>query len=239
VISYSNVMATVAVFVALGGTGYAATQLTGRDIRDGTISTKDVKNRSLLKKDFKPGQLPRGKTGATGATGAQGIQGLQGPKGDTGPAGPTAAAFGGTALDPDENPETVVAQQQIDLPAAGRLVVQASTSGVSGTCEFENSFGADSSGDCVLEIGLYVDGTPVPQTRRAYLQSCNSASSTCSATASSGEVSLAGMTGQLAAGTHDIQLSAFKVASGNGDTNSVASAPPDGEVSVGGIFVGG
>jgi hypothetical protein len=231
-------MATVAVFIALGGTGYAAATLTGRDIRDGTISTRDVKDRSLLKRDFKPGQLPRGKTGATGA---QGAQGLQGPKGDTGPAGPTAAAFGGTAADPDENPETVVAHKQIDLPAAGRLVVQASTGNVGSVCQFQNSFspGSGSSGNCSLEIGLYVDGTAVPQTRRVYFRDCTSSADLCVTSVNSDEVTLVGMTGQLPAGTHDIQLSAFKNDTGEGDSHPIASPPPDGQVSLGGIFFGG
>jgi hypothetical protein len=234
VITYSNVMATVAVFVALGGTGYAAASLTGRDIRDGTISTQDVKNRSLLKKDFKPGQLPRG---------AQGPQGIQGPKGDTGPtgpAGPTAAAFGGTAPDPDPNPDIVVAHKQMDLPAAGRLVVQASTPGVGSVCQFENTFapGSGSSGSCALEIGLYVDGTPVPQTRRAYFEGCTSSADLCVKSINSGEVSLVGMTSRLPAGTHDIQLSAFKSDTGEGDSHPIGSPPPDGQVSLGGIFFG-
>ena len=88
-LTYSNVIATLALFIALGGTGYAAASLTGRDIRDGTISTKDVKNRSLLKADFKRGQLPAGAKGDTGP---------QGPKGDTGaPGTPGQNGADGTA----------------------------------------------------------------------------------------------------------------------------------------------
>lgn len=64
-VNYANVMATVAVFLALGGGAYAATQLPKNSVgtkqlkRDAVTSPK-VKNGSLLAKDFKKGQLPRG-----------------------------------------------------------------------------------------------------------------------------------------------------------------------------------
>ncbi len=99
---YANVTSTLALVVALGGTSYAAATITSRDIKDGQVKSKDlgrnavsstkVKDRSLLAKDFKPGQLPaggkgdRGSAGATGATGAQGAQGAQGIQGAPGAA---------------------------------------------------------------------------------------------------------------------------------------------------------
>src|SRR3954454_25334084 len=46
-LTYSNVVATIALFVALGGSSYAAVKLTGRNIKDSTITGKDVKNKSL------------------------------------------------------------------------------------------------------------------------------------------------------------------------------------------------
>ena len=60
-----------------------------------------MKNHSLLNKDFKRGQLPRGARGPEGRQGPQGLQGLQGTqgvqgakgdKGDTGAPGPAAKA---------------------------------------------------------------------------------------------------------------------------------------------------
>lgn len=94
--TYANVVASLALFVALGGTGYAAvtitggnvkdSSLTGRDIRNNTIAGADVKNGSLLSKDFKAGQLPAGATGAPGAAGAKG------DKGDTGAPGAAGTA---------------------------------------------------------------------------------------------------------------------------------------------------
>lgn len=76
-LSYANVMATVAVFVALGGTGYAAAKLGSKDVRDnslrsadvrnGTLSTKDVRNGTLRAKDLKAGQVVTATGEAAGA----------------------------------------------------------------------------------------------------------------------------------------------------------------------------
>jgi hypothetical protein len=77
-LTYANVTATLALFLALCGSSYAVVQFTGKNIKDASLTTKDVKNHSLLARDFKPAQLP---------VGAQGPQGLQGAKGDTGDTG--------------------------------------------------------------------------------------------------------------------------------------------------------
>ena len=92
---YANLMSTLAVFVALGGTSYAAMTVTGEQIRDNTVTGRDVRNssvashdirdHSLRSRDFKPGQLP---TGAQGPAGPQGPPGPGGPAGPHGPAGP-------------------------------------------------------------------------------------------------------------------------------------------------------
>jgi hypothetical protein len=75
-LTYANVMATVAVFIALGGSSYAAFTVTGKNVKNSSLTGKDVKNNSLfgsdvkriksrdvsdhslLAKDFKTGQLP-------------------------------------------------------------------------------------------------------------------------------------------------------------------------------------
>lgn len=97
-LSYSNVMATVAVFIALGGTSYAAVKITSKDVKNGSLTGSDVRNnslgkrdiktgaigsaevrdRSLLARDFRTGQLPAG---------VQGPKGDKGDKGDPGPGG--------------------------------------------------------------------------------------------------------------------------------------------------------
>jgi hypothetical protein len=78
-LSYANVMATAAVFVALGGSSYAAisitgknvknSSLTGMDLKDSSITGKDVEDGALRARDFKPGELPKGDKGDKGEPG--------------------------------------------------------------------------------------------------------------------------------------------------------------------------
>ena len=90
-LTYANVMATVAVFIALGGSSYAALRVgsgqivnnsvRSKDIRNNDVRSTDVRNRSLLAKDFQAGQLPAGQKGDSGP---QGQTGQQGPPGVSG-----------------------------------------------------------------------------------------------------------------------------------------------------------
>ena len=81
----SNLIAYVALLVALSGTSYAAAD---KLLPANSVGTKQVINGALLKKDFKPGQLPRGARGAQGSPGPAGQQGVQGPAGAQGVQGP-------------------------------------------------------------------------------------------------------------------------------------------------------
>jgi hypothetical protein len=74
---YAVVASTAALLVALGGTSYAAVMITGHEIKNGTVTTKDVRNHNLKLKDFSSSA----KAGLHGATGAAGPQGIQGPIG--------------------------------------------------------------------------------------------------------------------------------------------------------------
>ena len=81
------VVSLVALAVALGGTGYAVTQLPKNSVgaaqlKKDAVTGAKVKAGSLEASDFKPGQLP---AGAPGATGAPGPQGERGPQGEIGP----------------------------------------------------------------------------------------------------------------------------------------------------------
>jgi hypothetical protein len=73
-------LALLALFVALGGTSYAASALPdnsvgNQQIKNNAVTSPKVKNHSLLARDFKPGQLPEGPRGATGKTGPTGPRG--------------------------------------------------------------------------------------------------------------------------------------------------------------------
>jgi hypothetical protein len=56
-LSYANVMATGAVFIALGGSSYAALKLTGRDIQDGSLTGRDLKPNSVGGKRIRESSL--------------------------------------------------------------------------------------------------------------------------------------------------------------------------------------
>ncbi|MFC7358952.1 collagen-like triple helix repeat-containing protein [Nocardioides astragali] len=86
------VIAALALIISAGAGATASLMITGKQIKDGSVTTKDVKNRSLKAKDFSAKAKsklrgpagpagpagPRGATGATGPAGATGLQGLQG-----------------------------------------------------------------------------------------------------------------------------------------------------------------
>ena len=79
-LTYANVMATIAVFIALGGSAYAATQLAKnsvgpKQLKANAVSGEKVKDGSLSPKDF---------TGVLGTPGAPGAPGEKGEKGDRG-----------------------------------------------------------------------------------------------------------------------------------------------------------
>jgi len=93
----STVIALVALAVALGGTGYAATLLPAGSVgtaqlKNGAVVSAKVKNGSLRAADFAPGELPAGAQGPQGPAGSAGPQGPAGPAGPQGPKGDTGAA---------------------------------------------------------------------------------------------------------------------------------------------------
>jgi hypothetical protein len=103
------VISVIALIVAVAGGGsaiadgatMAAKLITGNQIKNGSVTSSDIKDRSLLVSDFKASERRklRGAEGPVGPTGNQGPQGLPGSngapgaKGDAGPPG-TARAYG-------------------------------------------------------------------------------------------------------------------------------------------------
>lgn len=86
--TYANVVATIALFVALGGTSYAALKLPrnsvgAAQIRTGAVRSAELKDRTVALRDLSLGArfTLRGQQGPAGAAGPQG------------PAGPPAARF--------------------------------------------------------------------------------------------------------------------------------------------------
>jgi len=147
-------IALIALVIAVAGAGYAVTALPRNSvgtpqIKNAAVNSAKVKDRSLLARDFKAGQLPRGPqgdegppgpvgaTGPTGPTGAQGPAGSQGPTGATGLTGPAGAAgatgpmgpsWGTTWRDPDVGVAsclaTDLASHALAIPERSRVFAQ-------------------------------------------------------------------------------------------------------------------
>src|SRR5215212_2286772 len=79
-LTYANVIATIALFVALGGTSYAAIRITGKNIKNNTVTTKDIRNRTIRSKDLKKGLLSSTKAAPLASSAFQAAH-------DTGPSG--------------------------------------------------------------------------------------------------------------------------------------------------------
>lgn len=120
----------VALAVALGGTGYAVTQLPKNSvgtaqIKKNAVTGAKVKNGSLTAVDFRRGTLlvgpagpagPQGAAGPPGATGSQGTQGAAGPQGAQGVLA-TAAVTQKTAQGVTLSGTTIVSTSPAEAPA--------------------------------------------------------------------------------------------------------------------------
>lgn len=182
-LSYANVMASVAVFIALGGTSVAAVSLgrssvKGKHIASNAITSPKVKDRSLRARDFALGQLPAGAKGATGAAGAagqagpsgaagpQGPQGPAGRDGQTGAVGPTFARstfVAGTACTP---PDIVTPPGSTELPESAwdECAVLDVTLPTGGRLVLrgETDWLSD-DGSAAAQCGLTLDGAHLPE----------------------------------------------------------------------------
>ena len=103
--SAALVISIAALVIAVAGAGYAAVSIPRNSVgtaqlKNAAVTSKKVKNGSLLAVDFKAGQLPRGPRGYEGDVGATGATGPPGPAGPQGPAGPAGATGVGGATGP-------------------------------------------------------------------------------------------------------------------------------------------
>lgn len=89
-LTYANVMASVAVFIALSGGAYALSlgknSVRSKQIKDGQVTSADVKDNGLIGTDIDEDtlQIPAGKEGPRGPKGDSGNPGVQGPVGPQG-----------------------------------------------------------------------------------------------------------------------------------------------------------
>src|SRR3954469_23386840 len=139
--SPSMVIACFALLVVLGGTSYAAVQALPRN----SVTSVQVRDHSLLARDFKAGQIPRGPAGPAGPAGPQGPAG---PPGPAGPAGSSGAGARWALVRPDGG---IAAQ-------SGGITLAAHPAGG----EYILNFGSAITGKLILSSGGYA-GDPGDQ----------------------------------------------------------------------------
>jgi hypothetical protein len=155
------IVALLALVLALSGSAVAASLITSKQIKDGTIQTRD-----LSKKAVKALQSGRGLAGAQGIAGPQGQKGdkgdagekgqtgergEKGARGETGPTGPTAGAVSAGVTPPAAG--GCCAASTITTTTAGKIIATLSIRNFSLNCGGQA---------CSVTYGLYIDGQPIP-----------------------------------------------------------------------------
>lgn len=88
-LTFANIMATLALFIALGGTSWAAKRI--------IISGKNIKNNSIQSVDIKNGTIDKGDLSKVAKQSLQGPEGIPGDLGPIGPRGDAAQIKSGFA----------------------------------------------------------------------------------------------------------------------------------------------
>jgi hypothetical protein len=131
--SPAMIVACVALAVALGGVSYAATVVLPRasvgalQLKANSVNSSKVANGSLLKLDFKAGQLPAGPQGPTGPPGAAGAAGPAGGQN----AGATLAlkvATSGDATTTSSTSFDLLQATEIEVPTGSTATIVATFS---------------------------------------------------------------------------------------------------------------
>jgi hypothetical protein len=127
---HTTAVAYLALFAALGGSAYAAVTVTGKNIKDGTITGRDVKNSSLGKSKLSATAVSsltgaRGPAGPAGPQGLQGPQGLKGAQGPVGPIGPTGPKgdTGATGQQGPPGPSGISGYQVVVTPVSQAVTI--------------------------------------------------------------------------------------------------------------------
>jgi len=183
------VVAIVALVMSMAGAGYAAIHLPKNSVghaqlKRNAVTTTNVKDHTLLARDFKKGQLPSG-GGKTGKTGPRGHTGRTGKTGPQGPPGPSASAVSALG-DPPAGVGAfgAIASTTVSTTVTGRLLVQGTVPVSTVSC---------SSAGCTQSYELFVDGVPI-------------AHSTYTQGAGPSAVTIAGVRDGVTAGSHTVEL---------------------------------
>jgi hypothetical protein len=200
-------LALLALFLATGGVSYAAVHLPAHSVGTNQLKNSAVTKRKIAKKTFKELRGHRGRRGFTGPTGAPGV---------------TVGAVDGNAPTPPARPNRLWQEHvSVKTPTSGGLFVLGHVDSATLTCV--------GTASCSINIGLYVDGRPVPHTDRVATADC--ASKPCRIRVRQEDIF--GVATGVPAGGHVVQL-ASKDQSGATQT---AVVKRDGEV--GAFSIGG
>ncbi len=126
------VIATLALFIVVGGSATAAGLINGKDIKPGTVTAKQIKNKSVTEAKLAPSavdalQGPAGPPGAVGPVGPAGAAGAPGQPGQDGVVSPLTATIeyaelGGDAtilrLEPAPGPYLITAKATLTAGGA-------------------------------------------------------------------------------------------------------------------------
>jgi len=116
-LTYANLMATIAVFLALGGASYAATQLPRN-----SVGSKQLRKGAVTKTKISKGTL----RSLAGKPGPAGPQGPKGDKGDPGTPADVSAFYTKTESDDRFAPRSA-AGDQLDLPGTAFVAINPAT----------------------------------------------------------------------------------------------------------------
>ena len=127
-LTYANVIATLALFIALGGSSYAALKLP-----KGSVGSEQLQKNSVTSVKVRPGTLMTSDFNASarsrlrGPEGPEGEEGLEGPEGPAGEPGPTEGFAVGAEPDavPDQSTPLRCSQPQRAEGSTSRAAFEA------------------------------------------------------------------------------------------------------------------
>ena len=152
----STIIAAIVLFIVIGGTATAASGLiNGKKIKPGTVTAKQIKNKTITKAKLAPSAVKSLK-GAAGETGPAGAKGATGAAGATGATGVTGAAGADGIVQPysDEKLDYALPNGEFTTPltldvAPGEYLITAKA----------NAISHYSSGTNLIECTIWTDET--------------------------------------------------------------------------------